>query len=108
LRNDPDEVQALAQDFLIGVTGFFRDAETFVDLSEIVFPALFEHRSPKEPLRIWVPGCASGEEAYSIAMVLLEYLGDRAASIRVQIFSTDLSEAAIEGPHRLLHGQHCK
>jgi two-component system, chemotaxis family, CheB/CheR fusion protein len=96
LRNEPDEVQALAQDFLIHVTGFFRDPATFVDLSEIVFPALFEHRSPKEPLRIWVPGCASGEEAYSIAMVLLEYLGDRAASIRIQIFATDLSEAAIE------------
>ena len=96
LRNEPDEVQALAQDFLIRVTGFFRDPETFADLSEIVFPALFEHRSPKEPLRIWVPGCASGEEAYSIAMVLLEYLSDRAASFRVQIFATDLSEAAIE------------
>jgi two-component system CheB/CheR fusion protein len=96
LRNEPDEVQALAEDLLIRVTGFFRDSETFVDLSEIVFPSLFERRSPKEPLRIWVPGCASGEEAYSIAMVLLEYLGDRAASIRVQIFGTDLSEAAIE------------
>jgi two-component system CheB/CheR fusion protein len=96
LRSAPDEVQALAQDFLIRVTGFFRDPATFVDLSEIVFPALFEHRSPKEPLRIWVPGCASGEEAYSIAMVLLEYLGDRAASVRIQIFATDLSEAAIE------------
>jgi two-component system CheB/CheR fusion protein len=96
LRNEADEVQALAQDFLIRVTGFFRDPETFVDLSGIVFPALFEHRSPKEPLRIWVPGCASGEELYSIAMVLLEYLGDRAASFRLQIFATDLSEAAIE------------
>jgi two-component system CheB/CheR fusion protein len=96
LRNEPDEVQALAQDFLIRVTGFFRDPQTFADLSEFVLPALFEHRSPKEPLRIWVPGCASGEEAYSIAMVLLEYLGDRADSFRVQIFATDLSEAAIE------------
>jgi hypothetical protein len=82
LRTDPDEVQALAQDFLIRVTGFFCDPETFVGLSETVFPALFEHRSPKDPLRIWVPGCASGEEAYSIAIVLLEYLGDRATSTR--------------------------
>jgi two-component system CheB/CheR fusion protein len=96
LRTDPDEVQALAQDFLIRVTGFFCDPETFVGLSETVFPALFEHRSPKDPLRIWVPGCSSGEEAHSIAIVLLEYLGDRATSTRVQIFGTDLSDVAIE------------
>ncbi len=96
LRQEPAEVHALAQDFLIRVTGFFRDPETFLGLSETVFPALFEHRSPKEPLRIWVAGCASGEEAYSIAIVLLEYLADRAASTRIQIFGTDLSEVAIE------------
>jgi two-component system CheB/CheR fusion protein len=96
LIQDSDEVQALAQDFLIRVTGFFRDPDTFVGLSETVFPALFEHPSPKDPLRIWVPGCASGEEAYSIAIVLLEYLGDRATATHIQIFATDLSEAAIE------------
>jgi len=96
LIQEPDEVHALARDFLIRVTGFFRDPETFAGLSETVFPALFEHRSPKDPIRIWVPGCASGEEAYSIAMVLLEYLDDRATSTRVQIFGTDLSDIAIE------------
>ena len=96
LGNDPEEVQALGQDFLIRVTGFFRDPETFAGLTETVFPALFEHRSPNDPLRVWVPGCASGEEAYSIAIVLLEYLGDRSTSTRIQIFGTDLSEPAIE------------
>ncbi len=96
LIREPDEVQALARDFLIRVTGFFRDPETFEGLSKSVFPALFEHRSPKDPIRIWIPGCASGEEAYSIAMVLLEYLGDRATAARVQIFGTDLSDIAIE------------
>ena len=96
LEHEPEEVQALAQDFLIRVTGFFRDPETFVGLFETVLPALLENRSPKDPLRIWVPGCASGEEAYSIAMVLMEYLGDRASSVRVQIFGTDLSDAAIQ------------
>src|SRR5258708_20646170 len=80
LIQEPDEVQALARDFLIRVTGFFRDPETFGVLSETVFPALFEHRLAKDPIRVWVPGCASGEEAYSIAMVLLEYLGDRACA----------------------------
>src|SRR5216684_865010 len=96
LLQDPDEVQALARDFLIRVTRFFRDPETFAGLSETVFPALFEHRLAKDPIRIWVPGCASGEEVYSIAMVLLEYLGDRSTSSRVQIFGTDLSDIAIE------------
>ncbi|MHB8381790.1 MAG: chemotaxis protein CheB, partial [Candidatus Binataceae bacterium] len=96
LKRDPEEVQALAQDFLIRVTGFFRDPESFVGLSETGLPALLEHRTAKDPMRIWVPGCASGEEAYSIAMVLLEYLGERASSIRIQIFGTDLSDAAIQ------------
>ena len=96
LNQEPDEVQALAQDFLIRVTGFFRDPEAFIGLSETIFPALFEHRSPNDPLRIWVPGCASGQEAYSIAMVLMEYLGEHSELPRVQIFGTDLSDAAIE------------
>ena len=61
LIQEPDEVQALAQDFLIRVTGFFRDPETFEGLAGTVFPALFEYRAPQDPLRIWVPGCASGE-----------------------------------------------
>ena len=96
LSKEPEEIQALAQDFLIRVTGFFRDPETFAGLSETVFPALVESRSPRDPLRIWVPGCASGEEVYSIAIVLLEYLAERDTSIRIQIFGTDLSESAIE------------
>jgi two-component system CheB/CheR fusion protein len=95
LRRDPSEVQALAQDFLIRVTGFFRDPGAYRGLAKIVFPALFENRGT-DPVRIWVPGCASGEEAYSIAMVLLEHLGDRASSYRIQIFATDLSDVALE------------
>ena len=96
LIQDPEEVQALARDFLIRVTGFFRDPESFAVLAETVFPALFDHRTAQDPIRMWVPGCSSGEEAYSFAMMLLEFLGDRAASMRVQIFGTDLSDAAIE------------
>ena len=96
LKREPEEIQALAQDFLIRVTGFFRDPQTFVGLRESVLPALFENSPPDGPLRIWVPGCASGEEVYSIAIVILEYLGARAPSVRIQIFGTDLSETAIE------------
>ena len=96
LRQEPAEVQALASEFLIRVSGFFRDPETFEGLAETVFPTLLDGRSPKDPLRVWVPGCASGEEVYSIAIVLLECLTDRATASRIQIFGTDLSEVAIE------------
>ena len=77
LDRDPGEVAALYQDFLIRVTQFFRDPAAFDALRQHVFPAMSEGRSTKQPIRIWVPGCATGEEVYSIAIALLEYLGDR-------------------------------
>jgi two-component system CheB/CheR fusion protein len=96
MKQDPAEIDALAQDFLIRVTGFFRDPEAFEGLAETVFPALFENRAPSDPVRIWVPGCASGEEVYSIAIVLQEFLDDHPMATRIHIFGTDLSDAAIE------------
>jgi two-component system CheB/CheR fusion protein len=96
VESDPAEAAALYQDFLIRVTGFFRDPESFDALAQQVFPSICEGRSPKDPIRIWVPGCASGEETYSIAIALMEYLGERAAPAGVQIFGTDVSEPAIE------------
>jgi two-component system, chemotaxis family, CheB/CheR fusion protein len=96
LEQDPAETAALYQDFLIRVTGFFRDPESFEHLRTRIFPNLCEGRSPKEPIRIWVPGCASGEEVYSIAMTLVEYLGEQFPAARIQIFGSDVSEAAIE------------
>ncbi len=96
LEEDPAEVAALYQDFLIRVTGFFRDPESFDGLRERVFPSVREGRSPKDPIRIWVPGCASGEEVYSIAIALAEYLGERLSATGIQIFGTDVSEPAIE------------
>src|ERR1044071_9775760 len=68
LRESPDEAQALLGDLLISVTTFFRDAEVFGVLSRDVVPRLFEYRDPSEPVRVWVCGCATGEEAYSIAI----------------------------------------
>jgi two-component system CheB/CheR fusion protein len=96
LEAEPAETQALFQDLLIQVTDFFRDPELFEALAQTVFPRLLEGRAPRTPLRIWIPGCASGEEVYSIAICLLEYLGERLPQIPIQIFGTDLSEAAIE------------
>jgi two-component system, chemotaxis family, CheB/CheR fusion protein len=96
LEEDPAETAALYQDFLIRVTGFFRDPDSFEYLRARIFPHLCEGRSPQEPMRIWVPGCASGEEAYSIAITLVEYLDERFPAARIQIFGTDVSEAAID------------
>jgi two-component system, chemotaxis family, CheB/CheR fusion protein len=96
LEEDAAEVAALYQDFLIRVTGFFRDPESFDGLRARVFPNICAGRSQKDPIRIWVPGCASGEEVYSIAMALVEYLGEQASFAGIQIFGTDVSEAAIE------------
>lgn len=96
LEDDPAETAALYQDFLIRVTGFFRDPESFDGLRDHVFPSVCESRSPKDPIRIWVPGCATGEEVYSIAIGLVEYLGERFSNTGIQIFGTDVSEAAVE------------
>ena len=96
IDSDSAEVTTLYQDFLIRVTGFFRDPESFEGLARRVFPSLCEGRLPKEPIRIWVPGCATGEETYSIAIALVEYLGERLSPEGIQIFGTDVSEEAIE------------
>jgi len=96
IGSDPAEAAALYQDFLIRVTGFFRDPGSFDLLAQRVFPSLSEGRSPKMPIRVWVPGCASGEEVYSIAITLIESLGDRFESAGIQMFGTDVSDAAIE------------
>jgi two-component system CheB/CheR fusion protein len=95
LRSNPEEVDALFDELLIGVTRFFRDPATFDVLQESAFPAMMSDRPLDAPLRVWVAGCAGGEEAYSIAIALLEFLGERAAEVPTQLFATDLSEAAI-------------
>src|SRR3989475_3451598 len=96
LRHHPAEVEALYEDILIHVTSFFRDSGAFEAVKTEVFPTILKHRSPEEPIRIWVPGCSTGEETYSCAISLLEFLGDRRASIPIQLFGTALSQAAIE------------
>jgi two-component system CheB/CheR fusion protein len=96
LQHNRVEVMALYSDLLINVTSFFRDAEAFDALRRVVYPELArqrEHNSP--PIRIWVPGCSTGEEVYSHAISLIEYLGEERTEIPIQIFGTDLSESAI-------------
>jgi two-component system CheB/CheR fusion protein len=95
LRKHRDEVEALFNDVLINVTGFFRDHDSFENLKKTAFPAIMSHKAPSIPIRIWVPGCSTGEEVYSLAIALLEFLGERAANLQIQIFATDLSESII-------------
>jgi len=96
LRESAQEVENLYQDILIHVTSFFRNPEAFEVLKEKIFPRLIEGRAPDEPLRIWVTGCSTGEEAYSIAMAFTEFAGERSGHVPVQIFATDINEKGIE------------
>ena len=96
LRREPAEVRALCEDVLIHVTGFFRESAAFDALRKHVFPKVCEHRPRDAPIRVWVPGCSTGEEVYSIAICLLEFLMEVQKDLPVQIFGTDLSPAIIE------------
>src|SRR5947209_5814876 len=98
LRDNKKEIGALFDDLLINVTRFFRDEALFRALKKRFLPALLKNKSKdRQPeLRAWVPGCASGEEVYSLAICILETLGSGPSKMRVQIFGTDLSESVIE------------
>jgi two-component system CheB/CheR fusion protein len=95
LRENKEEATALLREILIGVTSFFRDGEAFEPISELVIPRLLEDLPAHGPLRIWVPGCATGEEAYTLAMLFREALDDLSAPPEVQIFATDINERAL-------------
>jgi two-component system CheB/CheR fusion protein len=95
LRDNAEEAQALFGDLLISVTTFFRDPKAFDSLARNVIPQLFDGRAPGDAVRLWVPGCATGEEAYSIAMLLLEEAGRRDLMPELQIFATDLDAGAL-------------
>src|SRR5262245_3010125 len=96
LRKNPKEVEALFDDVLINVTSFFRDADAFESLQKVAFPHILNHKGPNSTVRIWVAGCSTGEEAYSLAIVLLEYLREKAANFQIQIFATDVSDSVIQ------------
>lgn len=94
-QKDPAEVQSLHEDVLIHVTSFFREPDTFDVLKKSVFPELIAHRDA-EPIRVWVPGCSTGEKVYSLAISLCETLEGDAGSIPIQLFGTDISRVAVE------------
>ncbi len=96
LQTHPAEVKALYEEILIHVTSFFRDPAAFELLKIQVFHTITQNKSAEFPIRIWVAGCSTGEEVYSIAICLLEFLADRVTQPPIQIFATDISELAID------------
>ena len=92
-------------DMLISVTNFFRDTQSFEVLCGTILPDIINKKEPNEPIRIWVAGCATGEEAYSIAICLQEQLGDKATAMKLQIFATDISETAINKARNGIYNQ---
>jgi two-component system CheB/CheR fusion protein len=95
LSEKKEEIDILYQDLLINVTSFFRDPATYKYLKGTLFPKLLKRKKTGESLRIWIPACATGEEVYSMAMILLEIQESKGTNIPVHIFATDLSEQAI-------------
>ncbi len=96
LTENPAEVELLFHEILIGVTGFFRDPKSFVSLQEKVLPGSLAGLGPGETMRVWVPGCSTGEEAYSLAMVLREVMAQFGQELGLQVFATDIDPYAIE------------
>jgi two-component system CheB/CheR fusion protein len=101
LRTHRDELQALFEDLLIGVTSFFREPQTFALLRANIFPALIEKKSPNQPIRVWVPGCSTGEEVYSIAISIQEFLEEKnILDAQIQVFGTDVNDKNIDKARR--------
>ncbi|TPK76105.1 CheR family methyltransferase [Mesorhizobium sp. B2-4-17] len=95
LRKDPREVTSLFRDLLINVTNFFRDAEAFDSLEQKVIPTLFEGKTASDTVRVWVPGCATGEEVYSLGILLREHMDKLSMVPKIQLFATDIDEPAL-------------
>ncbi len=95
LQAQPEEIDRLAEDLLIGVTAFFRDPEAFAFLEKEVIPALAASKQADEPLRVWIAGCSTGEEAYSVAILLIEWFAAHQQAPRIQIFATDIDNDAL-------------
>jgi two-component system CheB/CheR fusion protein len=105
LQGNGDEVKLLANDFLISVTSFFRDSEAFKIIQETVIPDIIE-KNETDVLKIWVAGCATGEEAYTMAILVQEYLIHHPKSIEVKIFATDINKAALDTASKGIYADH--
>ena len=95
LRKDPAELDLLAKDLLINVTSFFRDPKVFEYLAEKIIPDLVADAPPERPLRIWIAGCSTGEETYSLAMLFREAIAAAKSSVKLQVFASDVDADAV-------------
>jgi two-component system CheB/CheR fusion protein len=100
LRKTSSEVHALYRDIFIHVTTFFREPEKYDWLKAQIYPRILKAKSPREPIRVWVVGCSSGEEVYSLAITLLEFLGVQASDALLQIFGSDIDPEIVEFARR--------
>jgi two-component system CheB/CheR fusion protein len=105
LEKNPAELETLYQDILIHVTSFFREPEVFKDLQENVFPEVVKDRERDDPIRIWLPGSSTGEEVYSVAISLFEFLKYSPIRPAIQIFGTDVSQRVIEKARSGIFGE---
>lgn len=105
LQGNAGEIEALHHDMLIGVTSFFREPAQYQTLIETVYPELIKNRTSKDTIRIWVAGCSTGEEVYSLAISLLEFLGDRADAPRILVYGTDINEKALQVARGAVYGE---
>ena len=113
IKSNPAEIDELYRDILIHVTGFFRDEPAFEALRKTVFPPIMQARKAEDPIRIWVPGCSTGEEVYSLAILLLEFMWDHASRHpvsaippkNVQIFATDISDTSLDRARNGLYSE---
>lgn len=106
LEDNGAAIDTLYRDLLIGVTSFFRDPSRFEALKTVVFPALVQNRNAQDNIRIWVAGCSTGEEVYSLAITLLEFLDDRPDAPRITIYGTDINEQSLRTARAALYPQH--
>jgi two-component system CheB/CheR fusion protein len=106
LRDNLGELQALSRDLLIGVTCFFRDGEAWRVLEDKVIAPLVANGDPQQPIRVWVAGCASGEEVYSVAMLLHEHVARGGHRVKFQIFATDIATEALATARAGVYGSH--
>lgn len=100
VRQNEEEMDVLSRDLLIGVTSFFREPDAFQTLRDQVISELVEHHAGDTPIRVWVPGCSTGEEAYSIAILILEEFARVGRAANLQVFASDIDESAIESVRR--------
>jgi two-component system CheB/CheR fusion protein len=105
VENEPDELDALFDDCLINVTDFFRDPDVLEAAKRLAFPSIVEHRKQPHTMRAWIPGCSTGEEVYSLAIALTEFLESRDLGCGIQMFGTDVSDRTIEAARKGLYSE---